>query len=272
MSVDDLAENLRLLCSYGRSASDICRRAGVNRQQFNKYLNGHSRPSLPTLRRLCDFFGLDDHEILLDADRFRELIKLRPPRFRNNPNTLERELERLIKSTPASRLLLEQHEGYYHIYVCPDPARRYFLRSLGRIYQEDGHWFSKSIDRQLDDLFMLPSTLKYTGVVLECFNQIVVFERERGSGRSIFTTYLYGSEYQYLNYLPGLMMNAMSDGAHHIYCIRVVWHYLGKNPNLRDALGQCGVINSEKETLADFIIECTDNRMLEGESILMPRA
>ena len=30
----DLAANLRLLCSYGRSVSDVCRRLGINRQQL----------------------------------------------------------------------------------------------------------------------------------------------------------------------------------------------------------------------------------------------
>ena len=55
MAIEESCGELRLLCSYGRSTSDVCRRAGINRQQFNKYLNGHARPSLPTLRRLADF-------------------------------------------------------------------------------------------------------------------------------------------------------------------------------------------------------------------------
>ncbi|MGC1426952.1 MAG: helix-turn-helix transcriptional regulator, partial [Albidovulum sp.] len=57
MASDPIHDNIRLLCSYGQSVSDICRRAGFNRQQFNKYINGHAQPSLATLRRICDFFG-----------------------------------------------------------------------------------------------------------------------------------------------------------------------------------------------------------------------
>ncbi len=33
MALNHLAENLRLMCSYGKSTSDICRRVGINRQR-----------------------------------------------------------------------------------------------------------------------------------------------------------------------------------------------------------------------------------------------
>lgn len=271
MAIDDLAENLRLLASYGRSASDVCRRAGINRQQFNKYLNGHARPSLSTLRRLCDFFGVDDHEILLDADAFRELIKLRPPRLGTKQSHLDQAVERLIAPTDRDQELFEHHEGYYHSYTYPDPGRGYFLRSLYRLYQQDGNWFAKSIDRRLDERFTLPSTLKYQGIAVDGFRRIVLFEREVGVGRSLFATFLYASEHTTPSFLPGLVMSFTPEGAHDIACVRTVWQYLGKKPNLREALGKCGIVDHEVEPLPDIVIECTDNRLLEGEMVLMPR-
>jgi len=271
MAIEHLAENLRLLCSYGRSTSDVCRRAGINRQQFNKYLNGHARPSLSTLRRLCDFFGVDDHEILLDADEFRELIKLRPPQLGADRNQLERAIDRLIAPSSSNQELFERHEGYYHSYTYPDPGRGYYLRSLYRLYQQDGNWFAKSIDRRLDTRFVLPSTLKYAGIALEGYKRFAIYEREQGVGRSLFATFLYASEHTTPTYLSGLMVSFTPEGAHDILCVRTVWQYLGKKPNLRAALGKCGVVDHNAEPLPDIVIECTDNRMLEGEAVLMPR-
>lgn len=55
---DDFGDNLRLLCSYYKSTAEVCRRLGINRPQFNRYLNGINRPSDSTMRRLCDFSAL----------------------------------------------------------------------------------------------------------------------------------------------------------------------------------------------------------------------
>src|SRR3546814_16222778 len=78
MSDEVFAENLRLLCSYYESVSAVCRRLGMNRQQFNKYLAGHSMPSRHNLRRICAFFGVEEAEIMLPNRRFAAIVELRP--------------------------------------------------------------------------------------------------------------------------------------------------------------------------------------------------
>ena len=134
MQPDPLQENLRLLCSYGKSVSDVCRQAGFNRQQFNKYLNGHAAPSLTTLRRICDFFGVDDHEILLPHDAFKAIVRLRPPNLGATPTVFETALETLIQPDRTDANVLSRHEGYYHAYVSPSPAGGSLVRSLVRLY------------------------------------------------------------------------------------------------------------------------------------------
>lgn len=54
MANEFFAENLRLLCSYEKSVSAVCRSVGINRQQFSKYLSGANQPSTNNLRRICD--------------------------------------------------------------------------------------------------------------------------------------------------------------------------------------------------------------------------
>ncbi|MEB3734960.1 helix-turn-helix transcriptional regulator [Halopseudomonas pachastrellae] len=69
---DDFGDNLRLLCSYYKSTAEVCRRLGINRPQFNRYLNGVNRPSDSTMRRLCDFFGVEVYELLLPTGSFSD--------------------------------------------------------------------------------------------------------------------------------------------------------------------------------------------------------
>ncbi len=56
---DVFGQNLRVLVSDFPSVSDVCRQLGVNRAQFNRYLNGESYPRPDTLKVICDFFQTD---------------------------------------------------------------------------------------------------------------------------------------------------------------------------------------------------------------------
>jgi transcriptional regulator with XRE-family HTH domain len=250
MSLQDFPQNLRLLCSYGKSASDICRRIGLNRQQFNKYLNGQSRPSLSTLRRICDFFGVDEAEVLLDHHSFAKLVRLRPPVQARTFDPLASRLERRDRLEP---LLLERHAGYYYIYMRPDPGRNYILRSMGHVFKQGRDWFSKEIERYKKGDFAVPSTLKHLGLVYEAHKRLVITSREQGRGMSMWSTMLITSDYDEPKFLPGLIMGIEPEGAHSIYGTRVVWEYLGKAPDLRAALRGCGARRSDSADIPEFV-------------------
>ncbi len=81
MRPDPVTQNLGYICTYYPSIADVCRRLKFNRQQFNKYLSGQVRPSRHNMRRICDFFGVTESEMLLDHGRFVEIISLRRRRF-----------------------------------------------------------------------------------------------------------------------------------------------------------------------------------------------
>ena len=54
------------------SIAHICREAGINRQQFNKYLNGHSLPSLMTTQTIATVLDVRIGDLLIDeTDRRR---------------------------------------------------------------------------------------------------------------------------------------------------------------------------------------------------------
>jgi len=73
----NFATNLGFLCGYHKSISEICRRLDINRTQFNRYLYGGTTPSRNTLRRICDFFGVEEYEIVLPPDQLANIISVR---------------------------------------------------------------------------------------------------------------------------------------------------------------------------------------------------
>lgn len=247
-----LARNIRTLCSYGRSVSDICRRIGLNRQQFDRYLTGRTEPSLSTLRRICDFFGVDEAEILMEPRAFADLVRLRPPRLGTSPGPFDRRIAHLVNRRPETDTLLERHAGYYHAYNCPPSAHRYILRSLYRVERVDGAWISKSIERHATDNFSVPPTLRYAGIVLEGHGRIIVQEREQGRGRGFWTTILIASDHL-PTFLPGIILGIDPEGTHDLSASRAVWHFLGQKPDLRAALRACGVVSPDDPGLADFV-------------------
>ena len=68
------AANLRHICDQRGSISQICRKIGINRQQFNKYLSGRHLPSSANARIIADHFGLNPELLFAAHAEFRALI------------------------------------------------------------------------------------------------------------------------------------------------------------------------------------------------------
>ena len=60
--------NLRILAQQYPSISDLSRRLGINRTQFNRYLSGESFPRPDVLDRICAFFDMDARILLEPVD------------------------------------------------------------------------------------------------------------------------------------------------------------------------------------------------------------
>ena len=57
---ENFSNNLRSLCADYGSIAQVCRDIGLNRQQFNRYLNGSGMPSAHNLRRIVQHFDVSE--------------------------------------------------------------------------------------------------------------------------------------------------------------------------------------------------------------------
>jgi transcriptional regulator with XRE-family HTH domain len=61
----NLAANLKRLVGGHPSVAAVCRELGINRSQFERYLQGQTVPNRATARLICDYFRIDEDELYL---------------------------------------------------------------------------------------------------------------------------------------------------------------------------------------------------------------
>lgn len=264
MSNSDFKKNLSLVTSYGRSVSDVCRRAGINRQQYNRYLSGQSSPSLSTLRRICDFFGLDTHEILLDHKTFAKIIRLRPPLLKKNGDPVFQFVRNISQQSRNQVNLMSKYEGYFHSYIQLDDMPQNILRSLISIRNNGLGWISKSIERYPRSAYTVPNKVNYKGVAFLNADRLILMEQENASRQSTWTTMMYTTDFDEPNILSGLSLGITPETSHDIICYRTVWEFLGKQPRLRTAILKCGLIDKNDPSVPSYFIRNMDQKSLSG--------
>jgi transcriptional regulator with XRE-family HTH domain len=271
MAVDDFPRNLNLLSSYARSVSEICRQTGINRQQYDRYLKGRTRPSLRTVRRICDFFGVDDHEIFLDHESFREIVQVKPPKQAEIPDALHGFFDRLCRPKDQTLADREKYVGYYFYYCQPFRGSSLIYRTLARFYEEVDLLLTKGVERYLNDDFNLPRVLKHEGVIYGMADRLVWVEREMMAGASLWQGLFYPSDFNSVRYLSGLSLGITSDGAHDIVCYRSVLEYLGKRIDVKAALRQCRAYDPGSPEISQHVRNCVSNEQAGSADVFMPR-
>lgn len=242
----DFIPNLRLLCSYQRSTAEVCRKLRMNRQQFMKYLGGGAFPSSRSLRRICDYFGVDEYEILMPHDQFRDIVRLRPVQHETN-DLLPPAVKRIAEHAARQHAQLAKYCGYYYKYFYSFSTPSFVLRSLVCVSQIDEMTYYKTIERLTPagnrhapgDLF------KYSGVVLPVGDRIHMIDHESVVGNEMSQTILYPPYRNRVSTLIGLMMGITATEAHQPVAARVVMEYLGRRVDHRQAIRGCGLYEED---------------------------
>lgn len=249
MSKSAIAENLRLLTSYHKSVAEVCRQIGINRQQFNKYLNGTSTPSANTLQRICDFFGIEDYEILRPSDEFRGLIAIKPRREAQVAHENQAALAHFESIMAVSRSDAEKLSGYYYSYRYSFSDTDKILISLIHIWSSNGRMNSKRIERfhDHDSGDATPFLCKYLGHLLYLQDRICIVEYETLKRDEISQTILYPSGRNRKTWLSGLNLGISTRDDRRVGCGRVLFQFLGVDIDLKRALGGLGKHPIENE-------------------------
>lgn len=270
MSTDSFPSNLRLLCSYSHSISEVCNHLAINRQQFHRYLSGQSRPSLRNMKAICDYFGVEEHEILMPADGFKQLVELRKPRG-PDLDPFGDYIAKLHRINPRASLDMVPFEGYYRCYYRPVEFPNMIQCSLLRLRCERGFTYVKNIENYASVKHRARRMLKYTGVAFHTGERLFIHEREVNASQMIWTTVLYPAEPDQVSILTGLSLGISSAAMRDIACYRVVWKALGRDINLRATLRASGLFEVDHPDIPDDVREATLNSLGEGDAGFVAR-
>lgn len=245
---DDFSRNLSLLCSYYRSIAEVCRRMNVNRAQFNKYLSGASQPSRFTLLKICDFFGVDIHEIYMPHTQFSKIIQVRSMPSTNRPlnRPYVAEFEELQSQ---SRGLMDKYLGYYFEYHYSMTFHDHIIRSLTLITSDgNGYYFSRFERMRFPDQ-KDEYRSRYEGVALCLAERIFLIGYESLTRNEVAQTILYPTYKSRVSYLSGLKLGVSARDQREPVCTRVLLESLGQDISIKNALRLCGLFGPDSEEI-----------------------
>ena len=262
--MSDFSRNLKLLCTRYDSVSQVCRELAINRQQFNKYLNGSTRPSPKNLRRICALFKLNEYDLFLPVEAFQ----LR--QGQNQQTSFERVFATQFEQAfEDPQQLLKRYTGYYHCYFYSLGHPGKIVCSLTNLYEQNDRIYSKSIEHLYDksnqkneDKFIT----KYAGMVATSCNRIFIMDREMLWGNAFTLTILYPTYLSHIKYLHGLSMGCPTIGRIPS-CTRIVYEFLGKDINKREAIAQCGLYDKDDAVIDEHVQRLIENDISQDESI-----
>jgi transcriptional regulator with XRE-family HTH domain len=253
----DFPRNLLYLCGDYRSISEVCRRLGVNRTQFNKYLSGRIAPSRHSMRRIANFFGVEEYELHLPHANFVALLDIptRPGR-RERRNFLSSGLDAVLALSNGPELV--RYVGYYFEYYFAMSVPGRVLRSLIQIDRRDGQFPYVRTER-----LGTPGTPgrfphnRYHGLALFLKDRIFLVDYEVLTGNEITLTSLFPSYADRVTRLGGLKAGVSAREGRHPAATRVLLEYIGPRINVNAALRQLGYLDPCEVEVS--IVERIDN-------------
>lgn len=270
-NLQHFAANLKFVCGFYSSISEVCRHLEINRQQFNRYLSGSSFPSYKNLKKICDFFGVEAEEITEHPSRFKNTVS--PPAHLRPEHAVPESLAKIMMPLlTGSDERMERYEGYYYRYFYSFGFPGFIFRSFMKIYKANDIYYMKHIERTsgTNPLLGARLTIKYHGLVFLLADRLFIVESEPELNSTISETILTPSYRPNNPYMSGLMICASSCSAHQPGSARTVFEYLGKNIDVRAAMRKCDLFHHTDERIPKSIKQAITNVITPEEFTFHP--
>ena len=268
----DYRANLQFCCDHYRSVSEVCRRLRLNRQQFNRYLAGSTAPSRHNHKRISDFFGLEEHELLMPHEAFAETFARRTAARQPLP-TLDHHAALLRDASRSGSRDLHEYRGFYF---------KYFFTYLGngRIKRELAHWrydgdtLVSSVKQRFtgedEDGEASLRFATYRGLVGSIGDRLMTIDVQRGGSRETSMMILYPRR-RILRRLHGLTIAVSHGSARAIGAARVVMDFLGTEIDIRAALNALGTFDADHPSVPEAIRRGIRNEIRPDETLFLAR-
>ena len=254
--MDEIAGNLRLLCSYRPSISHVGRDLGINRSQLNRYLAGMSTPRTALMRKICDYFGVEPYEMMLPHKEFAEIVRIRGL---GNDTVTRRLRQHFDQVMTLSDARVQNLTGMFYEYYYSMSQKGKIIRGLIVFTMEDGHMFYRRLERMGQHDRPCLRHYRYQGAALLTGERVFMSDYEYSAGIELTQTILYPDYSLRWTRLHGVKLGVSADQVHMPCCVRV---YLERTParlNITGALRNCGLFLPEDPQIPRHVLEMVDN-------------
>jgi len=243
--MSDFSANLQLLCQRHRSIAAVCRAVGINRAQFNRYLNGQSRPSPYNLQRLAEFFGLPVGDLQLPQRQFA--ARLGAP-VGQETGWAGQALALFGERQEG----LARYQGYYHEYYPSLSTPGVVLCGLVWLFAEAGVFRYVRFERlRRRGETTSQARFRYLGLAMSLESRLFFTDYESLTGNELSQTVLLPSARNRIDRLNGLKLGVSASDRREPACTRVVWEYLGTRPPRGRAYARIGLYDWQDPNLDD---------------------
>lgn len=230
----NFSENLRSICAEYGSISKVCREIGMNRQQFNRYVNEGSVPSSHNLRRIARFFDVSEADLLADHAEFSARINQTRNRTANGPTDL------MLGPFKDQAKVLRRYLGFYHAHFKSPSSDGMIMRCLVWLYEQDGYVMTRTVERVTSRDGNIRHRSRYCGMAAQRSNRIYVVEHEMTRDGSIVETILAVAPREQVKYLRGCSVGVATQPHLNPFTADSIWKRIDERISARDALRACG--------------------------------
>ena len=232
---DDFAKNLKLLCSEQHSIAQVCRDIGLNRQQFNRYLNSGGMPSAHNLYRIARYFAVSEEELMQEHHIFRT------NHVPNPDNQILGPLRHLAVSFQFQHVALRRYLGFYHSHFCTPTWPGKIMRALIWLHEEDGYVAVHNYETARDSDTNTAQKTRYAGLAAYHGNFIYVVERAFSEDGFLSESILFTAPRQQVQYLQGMTIGVATKPHLEPYSSPLIWKRIPERVTSREALSKTGI-------------------------------
>lgn len=255
---ENFSLNLRSLCADYGSIAQVCRDIGLNRQQFNRYLNGGGMPSAHNLRRIAQHFRISEEDLEADPAAFGAIRSRMQNPIRKGPAQL---LSSIFEKQAGP---LRRYLGFYHGHFVTPTWEDKIMRTLIWLREVDGYIVSHTFERALSDDESIVQKTRYSGLAAYRGNRIYLLESANSEDGFLSETILFPAHRQQVRYLNGMTMGVATRPRMAPYASATIWKRLPERTSIREALKQTGIF-SFQDTRIDVIVR---KQLKDGQGIV----
>lgn len=240
--MENLTQNLAEIVRRAPSVADFCRRVGVNRQQFNKYLAGTHLPSPRTMVKIAEVCGIGAGDFMLDPPEFLERIR-RGDRndadesgISSGParqNTHFRTMEAFARSSLAGlRPFLGAYFRYHHSSIFPGKI----IRAVTVIYQSEDIVRYVTVEHMPESDENLSYRFSYRGVCYLMGSRLFMADYEHRQLNEMTSTILMPQFRTPIRYMFGLLTGIAANAYGQPFSTRVAFERKSDDGVIRKAM------------------------------------